>query len=509
MAILADGAAWEPAIPGPVTDTTEGSYSQTGAGETGAGTYEPATPVPTTTTTTSPGDPGTYEPPPPGPVTPPPTTDENGDPISILDGGSMDTPPVTGDPISTDTTGAPTTVQDLYPEMPEIDSIDVPDIPDPNEIPVVEGDMSVTETDAAQAETNTGDIVQGAINEVTDAAGTPEQSTLTPEQQVDAELARILGKDSPLLARARQEAMRVMNSRGLTNTSMAAGATYGAMVDAALPMAQQNADQAFQRTLENTRLRQETGQFTAEQIERLRTVEAELGQELNIFNVEQLNNLEGIMAELRTAIARDDAAAYNNANIKLADLIRDVDSQRAEMAYGAEERDSIAQQAYNENIIQGVTTLNEQWMIGEQQIDLENIRGQYNVIISTNETAGGFYNNYLTSIGDILSNENLSSAQAGEAIRTLVDGLEAGLSMIEGINGLDFGLDEPGVIPGVPNDYTTPIPGGDVMGGTGDYSNVPFGGNDYSEGSYNATETQPSPPEPAPTPAPGVPAPGV
>jgi hypothetical protein len=420
-------------------------------------------PVTVTPTSSAPDGGGTYEPPPPGPVTPPQDVDENGDPITIIDGGGeppgSTTDPVVDpivDPIST---GSDTTVQDLYPGMPEGGEFDVPDVPDPTGADVIEADSGVAEVGTpGTAETETGDIIDSAVGDVVDMAGTGEQTGLSPEQQVDAELARILGEDSPLLASARAEAMRQMNARGLTNTSMAAGATYDAMVQAAMPMAQQNAQQAIEREMANTELRQQAGQFTAEQLTRLRGLEAELGQDLSIFNAEQLNEAERLAAELRTAVEQGNQQAYNEAALQLAELQRDAEAQEAEMAYGAEERQFLERQAYNEQIIDAVSRLNEQFMIGEQQIDLENVRGTYNQLISTNETAATLFDSYIRSIGNVFDDPQMSTSQAGEAMRAMVNMLEGSLRMIAGINDMDFG-DVGATIPGgggsdepVPND---------------------------------------------------------
>jgi hypothetical protein len=358
---------------------------------------------------------------------------------------------------------APVEVQDLYPDAPEGGDFDVPDVVEPIGADVIGADTGVADVGTpGTAETDTGAIVQGAVDEVVGAAGTAEQTGLTAEQQVDAELARILGEDSPLLASARQEAMRQMNARGLTNTSMAAGATYGAMVDAALPMAQQNAQQAAARELENTRLRQESGQFTAQELSRLRALEAELGQDLALFNSDQLNQAERLSAELRTAIEQGNQQAYNDAAMQLAELQRDAQAQQAEMDFGAQERQFLERQAYNEQIIDAVSRLNEQYMIGEQQIDLENIRGTYNQIISTNETAATLFDSYIRSIGSIFDNPEMSTGQANEAINAMVSMLEGSLRMIAGINDMDFG--ELNLTPGGGGGSGVPMDDWDVMG---------------------------------------------
>lgn len=58
---------------------------------------------------------------------------------------------------------------------------------------------------------------------------------------VENRLEGILASDSPLMQRAQTEGMQYANSRGLLNSTMAAGAAQGAMIDRAMPIAQQDA----------------------------------------------------------------------------------------------------------------------------------------------------------------------------------------------------------------------------------------------------------------------------
>ncbi|MDV7394716.1 hypothetical protein RZS08_25250, partial [Arthrospira platensis SPKY1] len=68
-----------------------------------------------------------------------------------------------------------------------------------------------------------------------------------PEQTVEGRLANILATDSPLMQRAATQGMQFANSRGLLNSTIAAGAAQGEMIDRATPIAQQDASQAWQR----------------------------------------------------------------------------------------------------------------------------------------------------------------------------------------------------------------------------------------------------------------------
>lgn len=386
-------------------------------------------------------------------------------------------PPDSESPPIGDTTGGTDStrpsVQDLYPDMPELGEFDVPDVPDATGSNVTEADLNesnvATPTDATS---DTSNIIQGAVDDIASQIGTGEQTGLTAEQQVDAELARILGKDSPLLASARQEAMRMMNARGLTNTSMAAGATYKSMVDAAMPMAQQNAQQAFQRESANTQLRQQANELNAEQTAQLRALEAELGQDLSIFNADQLAQAERLTAQLRSAAEQGNAQAYNEAAMQLADLQRSAEEQQANLTAAGEERQFLERQAYQEQILDSISKLNQQYMVGEQNIDLQHVIGTYQQIVSINTTAATLMDSYLKSIGSIFATKDMSTSQSSEAIRQMVAMLEGSMRMISEMNGMDFG------------DTDLNIPGGAGGGGVNP-TEPPISGGD---GSVNSAE---------------------
>lgn len=417
-------------------------------------------------------------------------------------------------------------LQDLYPETPEASGPGTVDIDEPVGADVLNADTGIGEfeTENAQAAAigdvsgantqeanlNVGNVAtpgqaQSAATGLLSQAQqmTAVQAEAEPNQNVDAELNRILGQDSPLLSRARAEAARLANQRGLQNSSMAAGMAFGALTDRALPMAQQNAAQNYQRTIENARLRQEAGMFNAAEANRLASIEAELGTQVNIFNADQLNRAEQLTAQLQTAMEQQNADAYNRAamqlaelqygamieqsridqetslfnadqqnranelmaqlrtsieqqnvqaanqaSMQLAELRRQAQAQQAELNFAAEQQRAAEQQAYNEQVIDAVTRLNQQYLQGTQAIDLATVQSQYQLLIQTNETAGNLFNNYMNSIGQVMADPKMSTSQIANAVSNMQRMLESGLNMISEINGMDFGEQVESTVPG-------------------------------------------------------------
>ena len=96
---------------------------------------------------------------------------------------------------------------------------------------------------------------------------TPETRQVNqPTETVQGQVNSILTKDSPLMQRARTLATQGMAQRGLVNSSMAQGAGTAAMIDRALPMAQQDAQTYGQVSQDNMNARNSAAQFGAGQL---------------------------------------------------------------------------------------------------------------------------------------------------------------------------------------------------------------------------------------------------
>lgn len=64
-----------------------------------------------------------------------------------------------------------------------------------------------------------------------------------------AKLAEITASSTPLMKQARTQGLQSANRRGLLNSTMAVGAAQDSAYRAAVPLAQQSADQTFQKNL--------------------------------------------------------------------------------------------------------------------------------------------------------------------------------------------------------------------------------------------------------------------
>lgn len=93
----------------------------------------------------------------------------------------------------------------------------------------------------------------------TPAKADPAQYTLNPATDTTGgQLSKIIDQNSPLMQQAATAGRQGANARGLLNSSIAVGAAQGAVLNAATPIAQQNAAASLQTGLTNTSNRQNT-----------------------------------------------------------------------------------------------------------------------------------------------------------------------------------------------------------------------------------------------------------
>ena len=99
-----------------------------------------------------------------------------------------------------------------------------------------------------------GDAIKTGVDNLVTGAGAMKDAThYTPSDNalVSKQLTTLLSGDSPYIQRARTKAAEYSNSRGLLNSSIGAGAGEAAAIDAALPIAQGDANNYFAAERDN------------------------------------------------------------------------------------------------------------------------------------------------------------------------------------------------------------------------------------------------------------------
>lgn len=119
---------------------------------------------------------------------------------------------------------------------------------------------------------------------------------------VQGQLKKILDEDdSPLMRRARAMALAQMAGRGLLNSSLAATAGYAAMIDKALPIAQQDAQTYFTQGLKNQDYRNQAEltnvNWKNEFLKSAYVTQLDFWKQSNVLGLQQKNNLETMQYE--------------------------------------------------------------------------------------------------------------------------------------------------------------------------------------------------------------------
>jgi hypothetical protein len=99
----------------------------------------------------------------------------------------------------------------------------------------------------------------------------------------------IIAADSPLMQRAAAKANEASNSKGLLNSSMAVGAAQGAVMDAAMPIAQNDANANRTTAIANADMQKQNDQFNAQQQNAMNTTSAQLQTQVNQSNTQAQN----------------------------------------------------------------------------------------------------------------------------------------------------------------------------------------------------------------------------
>lgn len=249
----------------------------------------------------------------------------------------------------------------------------------------------------------------------------------TPDTELaSSQFNKLASQDSPLVKRARQQGLNLANSRGLINSSIAAGNAEGALVDRLTPLAQQDAQIFQQQRLTNQA-----------DVNRSREVSTGRETETSQFNSQQQNERDRLQAQLETAVSQGNAELANQTRIRQAELDTQINAQNAE-----------ASNRLREQTLQQNADLNKQFLANTGALDLATIQGRYEQLISSNASASSLYNSFFNSIGTIMANKDIPPDRIAQSIQVQQSILKSGLDLIDQLNGLQLGsaTQQPGIV---------------------------------------------------------------
>ena len=189
---------------------------------------------------------------------------------------------------------------------------------------------SQADVQTAIDETQTYDAETAAPSGTAEAVSTVVPTrTVQPEETAQYQLNQILDPNSPLMQRARTQGMQFANQRGLLNSSLAAQAAQTAMLDSAVPLAQQDArtfaEAAGQITdiegragLQDAALGTDVSKFNVSETNVTNRFNAESLNQAGAFNANAANtSIQNFLERESRRLLQDDAQLFTASKIKL------------------------------------------------------------------------------------------------------------------------------------------------------------------------------------------------
>ena len=279
----------------------------------------------------------------------------------------------------------------------------------------------------------------------------PAQATVTnwtPGQDatVQGQIANITTSGSPLMQRAETRANQQANARGLLNSSMAVQAGQAALYDAALPIAQQDA-QTFARS----------GEFNANAANAASINNAQFTNNARTFNASAANEALGQQrtAGVASAAQQRDIAAQERQQTN------QIGAQERMQAADLASRDSM--QRYQLAVQQAMNTADNATRVQLQEMDartresLAGIESRFKVQMQTSESMARSYQQLTDGITRIMLDPDMDATAKQAAINNLTAVYNNTLQMQSAVSGLNLGslLTAPGA----------PVSGGGGGGG--------------------------------------------
>lgn len=250
---------------------------------------------------------------------------------------------------------------------------------------------------------------------------------------VSGQLDKILSQDNPYVARARASAAGVANSRGLLNSTMGAQAGEAAAIDAALPIATQDANIYSQQRLTNQQAENVAGQFGAA-----------AANQAGVVNAGAANQIAGqqLAGEQQIGAIQATGGQQRETQTLQGQQVTALTEQKAQIdqallaSEGTQKETLQAQKGVIDNQLQVLKASQDmalQGLRGTQAETLANIEGKYRELLQASAAASALYTNIARGITDILSNNDLTPESKQAAIDMHINFIESGLAVVGGL----------------------------------------------------------------------------
>lgn len=275
-----------------------------------------------------------------------------------------------------------------------------------------------------------------------------------PSETVAGQLDTMLGTGSPYIERARAGAAQAANARGLINSSISAGAGEAAAIDAALPIAQQDANIYGTAAQQNQSYQNTAGQFNAGAMNTANLNAAAAGnQSLQATQQGQIQTgligaqagqtrqtqaeaalqalqLSSQQGQIQTGLIGTQAGQARQTQTEAALQAAQLSGQQAQQTQ--QQIAAQAEQARQTATLQNSLDTALQTLRGQQATDLSNVEAQYRTTIQTSASAAQLFTSITNAMTVAQSDANTTPEQKAKAATTLTNMLKSGLAVIGG-----------------------------------------------------------------------------
>lgn len=307
--------------------------------------------------------------------------------------------------------------------------------------------------------------------------------TVDPTKETaSGQLNTLLSTGSPYLDLARGQAAQEANSRGLLNSSMAAGAGEAAAIGAAAPIATHDADTYTAASRDNQSAVNTANQFTAGEAntnsrtnaaaanvfpqikaqtgaqQTLIGTQTEAQSRLQAENAAHTESLAKVQGAIQSGLSKQAAiqqealsrvqgeinagliTTQEQANARLAEIQGKIQSGLLAQQGNQQSTLSAQQAAQAKELeqVRGQVEQQLQQLKGKQAADLANIEGNYRQLLQGNASASSLYSTVINNMAAVLADVNTSADQKQKAIDTMSKMLESGLTIIGGMSNVNL-----------------------------------------------------------------------
>jgi hypothetical protein len=309
------------------------------------------------------------------------------------------------------------------------------------------GTEKIADTAPATAQTATAQT--GAASTATARDATTKNATsqgytaqtgvLSQGAMADAELNRISAQDSPSMQLAKQKGLETAASRGLLNSSIAAGAAQAETVKAATPLALQNASLNATNEMTDKSATNRASEFGAGAANTADLQNAQLGTATEISNATESNKLAGQNAGLLTQASLQNASEANRASSTNAQLGTQTNQFNATQKQNTANLNAAAENEMRTNVLNQNAQFNRQFLQGEQSMDLATIQAKYTDLLAKNAAANSLYQSFFNNISQTMQG-NFAPDRVAEIIKAQQQFLQHGLDLMGAIDAMDAPL---------------------------------------------------------------------